>query len=346
MKGLEKSAGTFSNKKTADKAWQNAESKVAEGRLEDPGRGRQTFKRYVLEPWLPNHEIEATTRQSYTYVIHKHLIPEFGEMRMIGILPEHVREWVAALKKMSSRLYCGDMAVSLTVLPGGSGAMAYSPFSLVTISVWRLSTAVLITVTSPRATPAMMAVMITHSTADAPRLGTVRACRIRMLRNACKRTTEGRFMTIQHLAKLIDYLKLASLIRENQETGERMVGRTCTVTTMLAGALALAPAAYAGTAAGWQTSSGDGKVTVPPDRSTVKVCDAKTGGRVYKAVWMNDNKLDARGPFEVRAPQGGCKTDSSVLGDVWVFRPAGGIWMPTGTWSGTSAGRRCGPSPV
>jgi hypothetical protein len=89
---------------------------------------------------------------------------------------------------------------------------------------------------------------------------------------------------------------------------------------MLVGALALGPAAYAGTTAGWQTSSGDGRVTVPPDRSTVKVCDGKTDGRVYKAVWMNDNKLDARGPFEVRAPQGGCKTDSSVLGDVWVFK--------------------------
>ncbi|MFG1708798.1 tyrosine-type recombinase/integrase [Nonomuraea sp. M3C6] len=99
MKGLEKSAGTFANKKAANKAWQDAEAKVAEGRLGDPRRGRQTFKRYVLETWLPNHEIEATTRQSYTYVIHRHLIPEFGEMRMIDILPEHVREWVATLKK-------------------------------------------------------------------------------------------------------------------------------------------------------------------------------------------------------------------------------------------------------
>lgn len=47
-----------------------------------------------------------------------------------------------------------------------------------------LSTAELITAASPSATPAMTAVMITHSTADAPRLGAVRAYRTRVLRNA------------------------------------------------------------------------------------------------------------------------------------------------------------------
>ncbi len=99
LKGAEKSAGTFSSKKEADKAWRDAEALVAQGRVGDPRRGRQTFERYVLETWLPNHEIEATTRQSYTYTIHRHLIPEFGAMRMIDILPEHVRAWVASMKK-------------------------------------------------------------------------------------------------------------------------------------------------------------------------------------------------------------------------------------------------------
>ena len=66
---------------TNDRAWQRAEAKIAEGRLGDPGRGRQTFKAYV-EVWLPGHQIEATTRQSYTYSLYKHLMPEFGPMRM------------------------------------------------------------------------------------------------------------------------------------------------------------------------------------------------------------------------------------------------------------------------
>jgi integrase len=98
IKDRECSAGTFPNKKDADKAWQRAEAKIAEGRLGDPGRGRQTFQAYVEQVWLPHHEIEATTRQSYTYSIYKHLMPEFGPMRMIDILPEHVRTWVARLK--------------------------------------------------------------------------------------------------------------------------------------------------------------------------------------------------------------------------------------------------------
>ena len=44
-KDRERSAGTFPNKKDADRAWQRAEAKVAEGRLGDPGRGRQTLPR-------------------------------------------------------------------------------------------------------------------------------------------------------------------------------------------------------------------------------------------------------------------------------------------------------------
>jgi hypothetical protein len=98
LKNRQQSAATFPTEKQADKAWQRAEAKLAEGRLGDPGRGRQTFHNYVETIWLPNHEIEATTRESYTYSIYKHLMPEFGPIRMIDILPEHVRAWVAALK--------------------------------------------------------------------------------------------------------------------------------------------------------------------------------------------------------------------------------------------------------
>ncbi|WP_393915992.1 tyrosine-type recombinase/integrase [Halostreptopolyspora alba] len=90
-KNQERSAGTFSNRKDADKAWQRAETKQAEGRIGDPARGRMTFRRYVEEIWLPNHQIEATTREGYTYTLYKHVMPEFGPMRMAEILPEHVR---------------------------------------------------------------------------------------------------------------------------------------------------------------------------------------------------------------------------------------------------------------
>jgi len=90
--------GSRNARNGSHKAWQRAESRLAEGRVGDPARGRMTFQRYVEEKWLPNHEMEATTRQSYTYSIYKHIMPEFGPMRMVDILPEHVRAWIGRLK--------------------------------------------------------------------------------------------------------------------------------------------------------------------------------------------------------------------------------------------------------
>lgn len=97
VKGRERSAGTFANKRDADKAWQRAQTKLAEGQVGDPARGRMLFERYVTDTWLPNHMMEPSTREGYSYSISKYLIPEFGPMRMIDILPEHVREWIAKL---------------------------------------------------------------------------------------------------------------------------------------------------------------------------------------------------------------------------------------------------------
>jgi hypothetical protein len=46
-RGSLRSAGTFTNKKDSDKAWQKSETRVGEGRLNDPRRGLQSFRRYV-----------------------------------------------------------------------------------------------------------------------------------------------------------------------------------------------------------------------------------------------------------------------------------------------------------
>jgi integrase len=100
LKGRQRSAGTFASERQADKAWQRAEVKQELGRTGDPRLGRQTFRQYAEETWLPNHEMEASTRQSYTYVLHRHLMPDFGPMRMIDIMPMHVREWVTGQKAL------------------------------------------------------------------------------------------------------------------------------------------------------------------------------------------------------------------------------------------------------
>src|SRR2546426_8580118 len=74
----ERSAGTFGSRRDADRAWQQAEVRAAEGRAGDPRRGRQTFRRYVEETWLPNHVIEVSTLEGYTYSLRKHILPWFG----------------------------------------------------------------------------------------------------------------------------------------------------------------------------------------------------------------------------------------------------------------------------
>ena len=98
LRGSERSAGTFANEKAADRAWQQAEVELRQGRLGDPARGRQTFRNYVEEQWLPNHVLEPTTREKYTYYLGAHIIPELGPIRMTDIFPEHIREWIAKLQ--------------------------------------------------------------------------------------------------------------------------------------------------------------------------------------------------------------------------------------------------------
>ena len=98
VRGSLRSAGTFTSKRDSDKAWQQAELRQAEGRLSDPRRGRQTFRRYVTEEWLPHHVIEATTREAYTYQLNKHIMPWFGPMHVNEIMPSTVREWVTHLR--------------------------------------------------------------------------------------------------------------------------------------------------------------------------------------------------------------------------------------------------------
>ena len=99
VRGQIQSAGTFATQREADRAWQAAEVKLAEGRVGNPRRGRQSFKRYVEEEWLPNHVMEPSTREGYTYQIGKHIMPWFGRMKMVEILPSHVREWVTDLRQ-------------------------------------------------------------------------------------------------------------------------------------------------------------------------------------------------------------------------------------------------------
>jgi integrase len=99
LRGQRQSGGTFASRKLADKAWQKAEAEVGAGKLGDPRRGRQTFRRYVETEWLPNHRMELRTRENYECRLGLYVMPEFGPMKMIEILPSHVRDWIARLQR-------------------------------------------------------------------------------------------------------------------------------------------------------------------------------------------------------------------------------------------------------
>lgn len=93
-RGQVRTAGTYTTKRDAERAWLQRELLLSQGRLGAADTGRLTFTRYVEEIWFPNHVLEPSTRESYRYVLNKHLLPTFGAMRMVDVLPSHVREWV------------------------------------------------------------------------------------------------------------------------------------------------------------------------------------------------------------------------------------------------------------
>ena len=74
---------------------------MAEGRMGNPSRGRQRFRTYVEQEWLPNHQMEARTRETYSYYLGRHILPWFGAMRMIEIMPADVREWITHLQNQN-----------------------------------------------------------------------------------------------------------------------------------------------------------------------------------------------------------------------------------------------------
>jgi hypothetical protein len=141
VRGHERSAGTFATKKGAVRAWRRAEVRTGEGRFIDLRSGRQPFARYVTQAWLAEHQMEANTRQGYTSVINRYLLPEFGAMRMVEILPSHIRDFlrrlteagrsattVLCLPKMSSMqvraVWVRDRMPGVVVLVGHIGAVA------------------------------------------------------------------------------------------------------------------------------------------------------------------------------------------------------------------------------
>ena len=97
LQGHERSAGTHTSKREALRKAAAAESQAQAGKVGDPKRGRQTLRHYVEHEWLPNHVMEDSTRESYTYVIERHILGPLGRMRLVDIMPWHIRDWITEL---------------------------------------------------------------------------------------------------------------------------------------------------------------------------------------------------------------------------------------------------------
>ena len=92
--GRQRSAGTYSSRRAAERAGNREEAKVREGAWHDHSRGQVTFAEYVETVWLPSKHVETTTLAAYRSYLDKHFIPLFGKRPMGKILPTEIQRWV------------------------------------------------------------------------------------------------------------------------------------------------------------------------------------------------------------------------------------------------------------
>ncbi len=92
--GRQRSAGTFTSRREADKAGRQAENKLEQGTWVDPVSGKMTFTSYVEKVWWPSRQIEASTKAGYRSYLDRHFLPFFGHLPMADILPSTVQAWV------------------------------------------------------------------------------------------------------------------------------------------------------------------------------------------------------------------------------------------------------------
>ncbi len=92
--GRQRSAGTYSSRRAAERAAHREEARVRDGAWHDHSRGQVTFAEYVETVWLPSKQVETSTRAAYRSYLDKHFIPTFGRRPMGKILPSEIQRWV------------------------------------------------------------------------------------------------------------------------------------------------------------------------------------------------------------------------------------------------------------
>lgn len=92
--GRQRSAGTYSSRRAAERAANREDAKVRDGAWHDHSRGEVTFAEYVETVWLPSKHVEVSTLAAYRSYLDKHFIPVFGKRPMGKILPTEIQRWV------------------------------------------------------------------------------------------------------------------------------------------------------------------------------------------------------------------------------------------------------------
>ena len=124
--GRQRSAGTYSSRRAAERAAHREEAKVRDGAWHDHSRGQVTFAEYVETVWLPSKQVETSTLAAYRSYLDKHFIPVFGRRPMGKILPSEIQRWVTTatangLSAASVRQVPHHAALGLRTRPGRPG---------------------------------------------------------------------------------------------------------------------------------------------------------------------------------------------------------------------------------
>jgi integrase len=113
--GRQRSAGTYSSRRAAERAANREEAKVREGAWHDHSRGQVTFAEYVETVWLPSKQVETSTLAAYRSYLDKHFIPVFGRRPMGKILPSEIQRWVTTASAPTTGTAAGNCLSAASV---------------------------------------------------------------------------------------------------------------------------------------------------------------------------------------------------------------------------------------
>lgn len=85
----------FRTKREAENFLASVETSKLRGEWVDPSRSRVRFSE-IAEAWYASKiRVKPTTRSGYRNSLHKHVLPEWGDVRIVDIDHAHVQSWVA-----------------------------------------------------------------------------------------------------------------------------------------------------------------------------------------------------------------------------------------------------------